>query len=436
VLLALALCAITLGGVLASRDEAASQPRATGSPPVRLLGIRGSSRVRSGPKALALVRLDPATFRARPGRRVLLGDRQFAWSFSPNRSRVVLADATLFGWLRFVDVARMRALGDLRVNAGGWVRATAWLSEDRLVAVAEYEQETTLVLVDAARRAVVSRTPLPGSFERLERSADGIVLLLGSRSGIAPAVVAVVDRAGAVRTTQLDRIRIGTEPIDHSTLTVVRSAHAGLAVDAAAGRAYVVGAAAPVAAVDLTTLAVTYHELSRPVSLLGRLHDWLEPSAAAKGAPDGPVREAAWLGDGVLAVWGYDDHGLAGADGPRWRQTAAGLSLVDTRTWSVRTVDPTISEARPLEGGILGWSMLWDSDTRRNVGSGVRLYDASGGRRFHLFGERPVPNAVPAGNRALVAFLTSASSYAVVDLVHGRVLRTERSAAPPVLLVG
>lgn len=49
--------------------------------------------------------------------------------------------------------------------------------------------------------------------------------------------------------------------------------------------------------------------------------------------------------------------------------------------------------------------------------------------------ERAVPYAVPSGSRALVAFLTPTASYAVIDLVSGRVLRTEKRAAPPFVLL-
>jgi hypothetical protein len=400
-----------------------------------LVALRGRLGVRAGKNALALVRVSPSTFRVQTGRRVLLGDRASAWSYSPDGSRLVLADSTLFGWLRFVDVARMRALGDLRLNAGGFVRATGWLGPDRLVAVASYEQQTTLVLVDPVRRRVLASRELPGSFEELARSGDRAAVLLSPWRGIGPATLAVVDRSGAVRTAEVGRINIGTEPFDHERISVIRFAHSGLAVDPASGRAFVVGAVPPVAEIDLATLAVRYHDLTRKASFLARLRSWIDPAAQAKGAPDGPSRSARWLGDGMLAVWGHDSHGSVLGNDIRWSQTPAGLSLVDTRDWSVRTIDSTASEALPAGSGLLTWSSLWDSDVGKMSGTGLSLYDQAGNRRFHLFGERSVPYAVPTGSRALVAFLTATASYAVVDLASGRVLRTEKRAAPPFVLL-
>jgi hypothetical protein len=432
-LVVIACAFVPAGGAIAAQPDTqvAFKPADSSRP---LVALRGRPGVRAGKNALALVRLDPSTFRVRPGR-VLLGDRNSAWSFSPDRSTVVLADPTLFGWLRFVDVARMRALGDLRLNAGGFVRATAWLGPDRLVAVASYEQETTLVLVDPVRRRILANRELQGSFEELARSGDTAAVLLSPWRGIGPATLAVVDRSGAVRIADVGQIRVGTDPFDHERIGVIRSAHAGLAVDPTSGRAFVVGAASPLAEIDLASLAVRYHDLARPVSMLGRLRDWIEPSAEAKGAPDGPSRSARWLGDGRLAVWGFDNHGSVSGNDIRWSQTPAGLSVVDTRDWSVRTIDPTASEAAPAGSGLLAWSSLWDSDVRKMGGTGLSLYDQAGNRRFHVFGERSIPSVAASGSRALVSFFTATASYAVVDLASGLVLRTEKRAAPPFVLL-
>jgi hypothetical protein len=264
---------------------------------------------------------------------------------------------------------------------------------------------------------------------------DSAAVLLSPLRGIGPAALAVVDRSGTLRTADLGRIEVGTEPFDPERISVIHLAHPGLAVDPDSGRAFVVGAVPPVAEIDLATLAVRYHDLTRPSSFLARLRSGLEPTAQAKGAPDGPVRSARWLGDGMLAVWGYDSHGSVIGNDIQWSATPAGLSLVDTRDWSIRTVDPTASEAVPAGPDLLTWSSLWDSQARKTSGTGLSVYDRGGNRRFHLFGERPVPYAAPSGSRALVAFLSSTASYAVIDLASGRVLRTEKRAAPPFVLV-
>jgi len=203
-----------------------------------------------------------------------------------------------------------------------------------------------------------------------------------------------------------------------------------LAVDRSGNRAFVVGAGTPVAEVDLTTSSVTYHDLSTPVSLLGRLHAWLEPTAEAK-ATEGPNREAAWLGDGMLAVWGWNDRTSFKGDQVHVWAEPAGLTLVDTRDWSSRVLDSGASSMTVANGNLLAFSWLWDSARDHPSGSGVTAYGPDGGMRFHLFGSRAILSTQALGGRAFIRGTKSA--YSVVDLRSGRVLRTF-AGEPPLLL--
>src|ERR687888_1301234 len=51
--------------------------------------------VRTGDDSAKLVRLNPLTLGRRPGRSLQLGSRWGAWSYSPDRSRLVLADVPI-----------------------------------------------------------------------------------------------------------------------------------------------------------------------------------------------------------------------------------------------------------------------------------------------------------------------------------------------------
>ena len=82
-----------------------------------------------------------------------------------------------------------------------------------------------------------------------------------------------------------------------------------------------VQAQAPVAEIDLHDLRVRSHPLA--------------PAARAADGVAGPSRDALWLGDGMLAVTGSD---LPSSPGDP--DTPAGLTLIDTRTWRARTIDP------------------------------------------------------------------------------------------------
>jgi hypothetical protein len=206
------------------------------------------------------------------------------------------------------------------------------------------------------------------------------MLLLAPVKGIGPARVAIVDRRGAVRFVELERIRAGTQLVD-STSHRVRQHLPGLAVDPAGRRAFVV-APGLVASVDLASLAVSYHEPARTTAVFARLRDWLDPAAYAKGA-SGPTRTARWLGGGLLAVTGADEQLLTNARGDaRSRVLPAGLSLVDTRDWSLRTLADRATDVR-VAGDLLLATGSSDGD-----GIGLAAYDRRGDKRFQLFDRR------------------------------------------------
>jgi hypothetical protein len=194
----------------------------------------------------------------------------------------------------------------------------------------------------------------------------------------------------------------------------------GLAVDPDRGRAFVVAADAPVAEIDLATLRVAYHDLSERVSLLGRLRDWLEPPAHAHH-PQGPLRQALWLGDGRIAVWGVRLRG------DNFEEVAGGLELVDTRDWTVRTIDDRATDATVVAGTLLAWGPIPESG--RSIG--LTGYSLDGERRFHLFPGKSVTPRAMAGDRAYFAVANAWPEVSVVDVRAGRAIGTR-----PLDLVG
>jgi hypothetical protein len=222
----------------------------------------------------------------------------------------------------------------------------------------------------------------------------------------------------------LTEIQSGMDEIDHEAAGLYRQARPGLTVDPAGNRAFVVAADEPVAEIELATLRVSYHALATPVSILGRLHDWLEPRALAKGAAVGPSRTARWLGSDAIAVTGVNDEGSLDAQGRgRQHQQPAGLSVIDTRTWTVRRLDGGASQAVVGTGLLLASAYLWDSTTERSRGMGLSAYGPDGSRRFHVLGAEPLWGVQVVGGRAIVPREEPGGrvSYALVDLAAGRV---------------
>lgn len=377
-----------------------------------------------------LVRLDPRTLRPRGRRRLHLGGCASQGVRSPTGAALAIASER-YGHqrrprVRFVDLERWRPAGSVVVGtASALVTAVAWPRPGRVLALVEVNpgdgpRRRTIVAIDPRGARVVARRDLPaGEPSAVARTPAGMAVLLGPRSSVGPARLVVVSAGAPMQTLALSRITAGRR-FDGYTLVSVR--RPGLAVDPEGNRAFVVGADEPPAEIDLAGGRVVYR--TRRVSLLGRLREWLEPSAEAKGMA-GPVRDVRWLGGGRLAVAGE------GADGP------AGLRIVDTADWSTRVVDRRAPGFTAADGALLVFEAAPDEDTGIYRGRGLTAYAPDGTERFHLFGRRRVVDLAAAGRYAYATVLPAQRRTYVVDLSAGRVVRVlARPKLPRLLDVG
>jgi hypothetical protein len=367
-----------------------------------------------------VARLDPRSLEPLPGPHAPLGRAGGPWALSPDGSQVVFAG---YRAIRVIELDRMRVLAD--IPGRGDFGAVAW-PEPRRVLLAtgfNWEDGVEAVVVDPVARRVLSRRSLGGSLQRFVPTDDGLVLVLGPRSGgIGPARVVVVSPDGSVRALSLERIPAGFEheELDGGLLDHYRMP--GIAVDPSSDTAFVVGAEDVVAEVDLRGLDVRYHALRETTSLLDRLRDWIEPTVEAKGVSDGSARSAIWLGDGLLAVSGFDDHASFDQEGNQAQMSApAGVSLVETQTWSRRMLQREATAASVAGDLLLVYGSRWNSETGVFEGAGLSAFDRAGERRFRLFGTQPFGDVQVAGRRAYVSFADSCGGQ-IVDLGSGRAL--------------
>jgi hypothetical protein len=308
------LAAAVLAAAALALPAAQAADRKSGAPPVLGLDVAKNGVYR-------LAWFDPWTLETLRGRKAPLGRSTGSWSFSPDRSVLAVAAAQT-GYqdrgllkLRFVNARGMRVLGE--VALGRWpFDSVAWLRADRLLAVVR--ADSSIAVVDPSRRSLVRWVPLVRPPVNVVRLPDGLALLLGSEGSFAPAVVAVVDAEGVLRTVTLDRISIGNVFNEQGKIEVRTP---GFALDAAGDRAFVVGTDFTVAEIDLDTLRVAYHGGSAR-----------SPAKYAYG----PARYAVWLGNGVLAAAGVD------YSGDETKGEPVGLRLIETRDWSTQLVDPSV----------------------------------------------------------------------------------------------
>lgn len=193
-----------------------------------------------------------------------------------------------------------------------------------------------------------------------------------------------------------------------------------------------------VAEIDLASGAVSYHELSRPASLFGRLRAWLEPTAHAKSVV-GPERQAVWVGERSVAVVALEHAGIHAKSGEH-RQLArpVAVELIDTRGWTVRTLSrragavAVTRETLLVYGGPFSAGGSFSADEGEPV-TGVDGFTAGGGERFRVLGSRHVGHVQTAGRYAYAT--SAAAAIDVIDTASGRVVRSVRRPARLAIVV-
>ncbi|MBA3331691.1 MAG: hypothetical protein H0T39_12645 [Actinobacteria bacterium] len=397
------------------------------SPPLARTEVRGAPA--PGPlyaiswqgEAGTLARVEPATLR-RTGRPIALGRFAAGSAFSPDGSRLALtrgptSKPALRPALRVLDL-RTRRLGPaFAVPPGGFGhRMISWLRPDRIVLVRDDE----LAVIDPVRRKVVRNVSLAASVVAVERAGDSLVLLLAPSDRVGAATLAVADADGSVRRVVLSPIPAGFR-FDEDGNPSGGGPTPGLAVDPEAGHAYVLGGGTPVADVRLADLSVSLHELARPVSLLGRLRNWVEPAAHAKRR-EGPQREAAWLGGGLLAITGSDESVGTDVRGrPAQRSDPAGLHVVDTRNWTTHSLNESASAVVPADGALV-----------TAAGEALIALEPDGARRWTLTASGLRPDGVLWTHGSFLYVQRESRTVAVVDTRTGTVL-TDRVRATTLL---
>jgi hypothetical protein len=307
-----------------------------------------------------------------------LGEYHDAWSLSPDRRLAAFGisapgDEGRIG-IRVIDLGTFQIVKD--IAAGIAAEAVGWIAPDRLAA---FLQSGEVIVVDPASGEELAREALGAT--SCPFTPQNAVTRLGFVFVVAVAGSArlvVADAQGRVRTVRLGDISLGEA---HGICQ-----EAGLAVDRRRLVAYVVGAGAPVAAIDLRTLRVTRHRVADAPALL----------AGSGCAECGAQRAAHWVGGRRFAVTGFDRRPTRRAF--RSRTTPAGAALVDTRTWTARVIAPRAGAVRVSGGRLLAYDGRHPV-LRPRAGSGLRVHDQTGRlRRTLLEGER-VGDVQVAGGR-------------------------------------
>ena len=362
---------------------------------------------------------DPLTLDVQGRRARVHGDVSATARSPDSRTLAVGANELGFTGVELVDLERMRVRKRVDLRTPGWVAFLSW-ERGHVFAVVASDGETVLLSIDPVGGDVRARHRIPGTLLHVSRGApQQVVLLFAPSNRIGPLRLAVVGGKG-MQTVALDDFVGGWTTEQEGGQVVTRQSIPALAVDRAGQRAFVVSDHS-VAEVSLRDLAVRTHSLTRSVSLLKRLQNWVEPSAWAK-LVDGWDRQGVWVGDGLIALSGAD---YSSAEGEHHAMEPVGMSLVDTRDWTIRKVEDAPADVHVAGDGVLVGAGAYDR-------GGVFGHDLETGRRFDLLAGQSVWLQVAGG---LVYASHSDRRFTVLDPATGEVL-AEPTAKYPISLIG
>ena len=398
-----ALALVVLAAGLVAAPQATAQDTSADTPLLRM---------RDGHNSDLLFRLNPRTLK-QVGRPIRTFRGGTGLSISPDGTRLAFADGAhprgrpraRSARIHFVNVAKWRSMGVARVGRHGWL-TVGWVSRDRLVAVSgEGFGSQRLLWVDARTRKVVARRAFSGWTVNTLPVASGAALVLGPKEGVGPIRILVLDPSGGVRTINVDGIEAGANYEDRGQVLTP-----AVTVDPDGGRMYVVAARGLlVAEVELATGTVSYHSLGASASK-GNIAVWW--------------RAAVWAGDGRIALTG--DHWPR----PRGRLPDGpipfGLRLIDTRTWSIETLDPRPDTMHVAGETVLAAGTRYFDAGQRTESTGLLAFDASGRRAWTRFRGRPVALLGSRGSLVYAWVRRKHTAY-VLDRDSGRTLHTIRT---------
>jgi hypothetical protein len=335
-----------------------------------------------------VMRVDPLTLERRGNRSLRLSGSFAEPVSSPNGQRVALAGSA--GSIVIAQLGSMRRSDAIRVG-GPFVTTgvLAWPVPNRLVAeafLADAHRIGThrLVVVDPPRRRVLHQLHVDQWWSTGNGRTDGgrVAVLIASSIRLGHPRLLVVGVDGEIRTVNLTRMRAG---LGYSSEGEV-GRFPGLAVDPTGERAFVVDEGEPVAIVDLRTLAVRYRRVPGlvipPRSLAGPAR-----RTGTANPRRGPNRTAQWLGAGLVAISGFDGYTAPAGRFVGESDAPAGIQILDTRTWHVRTLDPRPTSFEWLGGRLVAYARAWDPRARAVRGDALVAFDRTGRVRFRVPGK-------------------------------------------------
>jgi hypothetical protein len=301
--------------------------------PAELIGFDTYMAPGDAFEATRLVKLDPETLRPVNRRGLKLGDAAAGGVLGPD-GRTYAVGGINYGELILVDLKRLKRVVTIAVQPSHGaedieVDVAAWPRPHCLIAVVgpapgKYLMPHLLAIIDPLRHRVRRITALHGTALAWVRGDGGrtAILTTNGPGRIAPAQLVVVGPNGNIRTVEIPGITAGVGAVRNIGI----DRFPGLASD---GRHAFLVSGQRIAAVDLTTLAVAYHEV--PELLASRFPPPAPFQPGSSGLYRASYRSARWLGHSKLLVTGSDAEPMP--HGYLERTIPIEAAVVDTKSW-------------------------------------------------------------------------------------------------------
>jgi hypothetical protein len=370
---------------------AAAQERPADTPLVRMRDGHGSDLLfRVHPRTLRPLSRPIRTFRSGADMALTADGRRMAYTGGYRAGSTI----------HFVDFARWRSLGVVRLGRMGPL-GVGWAGPNRVVAITgQGFGRQRLLWVDVASKRVVARRAFRGRMLNRFAVPGGFALALAPEGRVGPLRLLLADASGGTRTVEVEGIPAGGNEGERDA----RYLNPGIAVDPEGSRMLVVAARGLlVAEVALASGEITYHPLG---------------AAASKGDVDMWWREAAWVGNGRIAVSGEHfrpSRGRRVPDGP----APFGVRLIDTSDWSITTLDARSSVMHVAGDTVLAYGTRWFDGGRRSESTGLLAFHGDGRRAFVRFRGRDIATVGSRGH-LLYAWVRRTRTLHVIDLRDGR----------------
>jgi hypothetical protein len=330
---------------LATSSTTISSPSPSEEAAFRLIAFSSYLKRKEYFMATRVLALNPTTFRPLPGAQLRLGDAVTNRLTDPAKELIALGGYN-FGEVILVDPTELEIEAQIQVAPRpdfGSVHLVSWPKPTHLFGYVQQSAAHQLFrgrgfVADPFGREPVKSVSLQGGVMSAVATSLGAAFLVADVRRVGAARLVLLDMRGRKRTVALQEITAGF--VDPGTAG--ESFHFSPALVSHGNVVYVIGAAEPVAAVNVQSGNVSYHSV--PGLMASHLPATIDPATGTAGALESRDREASTVGPARVLVTGREAYPVRGGGYLRAFERVA--QIVNLDKWQVKQTLIGLSDVR------------------------------------------------------------------------------------------